>query len=206
MTRTITRTCLSIGLTVALLAAGCAQDEKKDRDFFTSGSREADQRAEQQVSKSEQLRGEADGEELPPEKKSLFDRLGGEAGITTIVEDFTSRVLADPRVNWERKGIRTGGFLGIRDRSVAWDPHPEAVVRLKKHLTQFIALSTGGPAVYEGKDIRASHAGMRITNAEYDAAIGDLKATLDKLGIGTEEQKELLSIVETTRPQIVEIR
>ena len=72
--------------------------------------------------------------------------------------------------------------------------------------TFYRAVLEGGPSVYEGKDIRASHAGMRISNPEYDAAIGDLKATLDKLGIKTDEQKELLAIIESTRPQIVEKR
>jgi hypothetical protein len=28
-----------------------------------------------------------------------------------IVEDFTARALADPRVNWERKGVKRGGTV-----------------------------------------------------------------------------------------------
>jgi hemoglobin len=47
---------------------------------------------------------------------------------------------------------------------------------------------------------------MHISNAEFDAAIGDLKASLDKLRIPNKEQKELLAIVESTRPEIVEVR
>jgi hemoglobin len=50
------------------------------------------------------------------------------------------------------------------------------------------------------------HKGMAITNAEFDAAVGDLKATLDKLGVGTDEQKELLAVIESTRPQVAEQR
>ena len=38
---------------------------------------------------------------------------------------------------------------------------------------------------------------------EFDAVIGDLKASLDKLRIPDKEQKELLAIVESTRPLIV---
>ena len=44
---------------------------------------------------------------------------------------------------------------------------------------------------------------MHIGNPEFDAAIGDLKASLDKLRIPNKEQKERLSIIERTRPQIV---
>ena len=211
------RTRVSTILCVALLFGfGCGSAEKKDRDFFTSGSREADQRAEQRVAKVEQLRGgsdergaggkgdekkSADGETTV--KKTLYERIGGAEGVQKIVDDFVPRVLADPRVNWERKGITRGGANPFKRRdSVTWNPSEPNVARLKKHLAQFLALSTGGPPTYEGRDMREVHAGLHITNAEFDATVGDLKATLDKLGIPTEEQKELLSIVESTRPQV----
>ena len=44
---------------------------------------------------------------------------------------------------------------------------------------------------------------MQISNPEFDAVVGDIKATLDKLQIPNEEQKELLAIIESTRPEIV---
>ncbi len=199
------------------------QSAKKQDDFFTSGSREADQRASQRMARDQQLSDSqggtqsgdrsksddstaAEGKPVQAEgKRTLFDRLGGEQGITAIVEDFTARALEDPRVNWERKGLKRGGLLG-RDDSVSWNPNAQNVSTLKKHLIQFLALATGGPAQYDGKDIRSSHAGMRISNPEFDAAIGDLKASLDKLRIPDKEQKELLAIVESTRPQIVSVR
>ena len=61
-------------------------------------------------------------------------------------------------------------------KSVAWDPNGENVAQLKKHLAQFLALSTGGPPTYEGRDMREVHNTMHITNAEFDATVGDLKA------------------------------
>lgn len=210
-------------LTALLLAAGCGGGgDAQDRDFFTSGSREADQRAEQRVARTEQLRGGEEGsgggegkkgddaakpgEQPLPADNTLYGRLGGEQGINAIVDDFIPRVLADPRVNWERKGVERGGVLGIGTSSAEWKATGDNVARLKKHMAQFLALSTGGPTTYEGRDMREVHAGMRITNAEFDAAVGDLKATLDKLGIKTDEQKELLSIIESTRPQVASER
>jgi hypothetical protein len=41
---------------------GCGNKQKKDEDFFTSGSRSADQRADQRMAKTQQLRGESSGE------------------------------------------------------------------------------------------------------------------------------------------------
>jgi hemoglobin len=191
-------------LALAALLAGCASEEKQDRDFHTSGSREADQRAEQRVAKVQQLRGESGDEDTA--KKSLYDRLGGEKGMQLIVDDFVDRALADPRVNWERKGITRGGFLGIGDHSIEWKPDAGSVATLKLHLRQFLAVATGGPTTYQGRDMKEVHKGMQISNAEFDAAVGDLKATLDKLGVGTDEQKELLAVIESARPQVAEQR
>jgi hemoglobin len=205
-----------------LVAMGCANREAKKRDdFFTSGSSEADQRAEQRIAKDEQLKGNDEtkkenkttasgggggAEQKAPGKKSLYDRLGGEKGITAIVDDFVTRVIADPRVNWERKGVTRGGMSLKRNESVAWDPNPQNVQNLKKHLNQFFALATGGPTVYDGRDMKEVHSSMHVSNPEFDATIGDMKATLDKLQVPNDEQKELLAIMESTRPQVSEQR
>ena len=199
----------SIGLLLLGLLAGCGgAAQKKKQDFFTSGSKEADQRASQRMARSEQLKGdgEAAGQKKPqPEvAKTLYDRLGGEAGIKAIVDDFVNRAIADPRVNWERKGIKGGTLL--RAKSVTWNASPENVAQLKKHLVQFLSIATGGPTFYDGREIGEAHKGLKITNAEFDASVGDLKAALDKLGIANKEQKELLSIIESTRPQVAEQR
>jgi hemoglobin len=219
---------LALVLAVAF-GCGTARREDKQDEFFTSGSREADQRASQRMAKDEQLAGSGEGAgekgvkkavaATPDEagasdngtnkaavvegKLALFDRLGGEKGITAIVDDFTPRVLQDPRVNWERTGVNSGFSLRRKDPAATWNATDENVKVLKKHLVQFIILATGGPPQYEGKNLKSSHAGMKIGNAEFDAVLGDLKASLDRLQIPNREQKELLSIIESTRPLIV---
>ena len=202
---------LALGM-VAMAGCGGGKGGKQKDAFFTSGSREADQRAQQRVAKDQQLAGPGasdekekaneQGGETVPAKRTLYERLGGDSQITAIVDDFTQRVLEDPRVNWQRKGVKSGGIFGRKD-SVTWNASPEAVAALKKHMVQFLSLATGGPAQYDGKEMKSTHAGMAIGNPEFDAAIGDLKASLDKLQIPTQEQKELLAIIESTRPQIV---
>jgi hemoglobin len=202
------------------VGCGGGTAKKQNRDFFTSGSRDADQRASQRMARDEQLAGNGEGAGERGTKKAtksdggtntgaqvqgklaLFDRLGGEAGISNIVADFIPRALQDPRVNWDRKGVSRGGLLSGH-KSVAWHETPDTVTLLQTHFVQFLALATGGPARYEGKDIKATHADMKITNPEFDAALGDLKASLDRLQVPNKEQKELLAIIESTRPQIV---
>jgi hemoglobin len=231
-TRDATRS-MVVSMVFALSAAiGCGSTKvaKKNDNFFTSGSKEADQRASQRMARSEQLTGSGEGSGEKGVKKAvaanasgnaansesktnkaaqvegklaLFDRLGGEKGLTAIVDDFLPRALQDPRVNWERNGVKRGGFSFRRGQSVTWKATDNSIAILKKHFVQFLSLATGGPSRYDGKEIKQTHAHMHITNAEFDAALGDLKASLDKLQIPNKEQKELLSIVESTRPQIV---
>jgi hemoglobin len=212
---------------VGLCGCGGGRTQTQNKDFFTSGSREADQRAAQRMAKSEQLSGNGEGagekgvKKMPAQgnaeapggtnkvvkaqgKEALFDRLGGAVGISNIVADFMPRALQDPRVNWERRG--QAGGLFHHAQAVSWTNTPQHAAILEKHMVQFLALATGGPAHYEGKGIKSSHAGMHISNPEFDAAVGDLKASLDKLQIANQEQKELLAIVESTRPEIVEER
>lgn len=221
--------CLVSTALVSFVGCGTSKSAEKKDDFFTSGSREADQRAGQRMAKDEQLSGSGEGTgekgtrqavaaKTSPDgqdaqgtnkaaqvagKLALFDRLGGEPGIIAIVDDFTPRVLQDPRVDWQRTGEKGGFSFHPKSSESAWTATDENVTNLKKHLVQFIVLATGGPVHYDGKEMKSAHAGMHIGNPEFDATLGDLKASLDRLQIPNKEQKELLSIIESTRPQIV---
>jgi hemoglobin len=217
---------LAVCIGLSFVLCGCRSKPKaQHKDFFTSGSREADQRASQRMAKAEQLEGSGEGSGEKGVKKadkkaaggtgegtgqgaqavnktSLFDRLGAEKGLTAIVDDFTPRLLEDPRVNWDRSGEKRRGILK-RTEAKSWQPTPDTIAALKQHMVQFLALATGGPAKYEGKEMKAAHAGMHISNPEFEAVVGDIKASLDKLQIPNKEQKELLAIIESTRPLIV---
>jgi len=191
-------------LACALCACARGGGEQEPETFSTSGNSEADQRAEQRMSKQDELQGSDGGE--PQTRPTLYQRLGEEAGVQTLVADFVRRALADPRVNWKRTGVRSGGFLGLGRRSAQWTPTEDDIDRLELHLAQFIAVAGGGPTQYEGRNLAAVHDGLAISNAEFDASIGALKASLDALKVGTDEQKELLALFESARSQIVRKR
>src|SRR3954471_14514236 len=186
--------CAALGLATS----GCrSKPQGQNKDFFTSGSRDADQRASQRMAKAEQLEGSGEGsgekgvkkaakntggtaDGAQAEKKlSLFDRLGGEKGLTALVDDFTPRLLEDPRVNWSRQNVKSHGLFS-HTQAHTWQASSENVNTLKQHIVQFLALATGGPAKYEGKDMKAAHSNMQISNPEFEAAVGDIKASLDK--------------------------
>jgi hemoglobin len=159
-----------------------------------SGDPEADRRADLRV-------GSDDGKGGAKQASTLYQRLGGAPTINAIVDDMTTRTMADPRVNFERKNVRTD-WIGSKYK--AWDPTSENVERFKKRMVEFLTLASGGPAEYSGRDMRTAHKGMRISNSEFDAMVGDFKVSMDKLGIAAREKRDLLSIIETTRKEVVE--
>jgi hemoglobin len=75
---------------------------------------------------------------------------------------------------------------------------------LKKHLVDMIGAASGGPQKYTGRDMKTAHAGMKITDAEFDALAADLIESLNKFKVPEAEQKELLGVVGSTRKDIVE--
>lgn len=126
------------------------------------------------------------------QKDTLYMRLGGEPAITAVVDDFVPRTASNPKVNFTRKG--TGA---------EFNASPENVAHLKKKLVELMCQVTGGPQKYTGRDMKALHANMAITNAEFDAMAADLKASLDKLNVPGKERDELMTVVGGTRKDVV---
>lgn len=131
--------------------------------------------------------------EAPAKPKSLYERLGGEPAIKAVVDNFVMRAATDEKVNFTRKGT---------DKE--WMATEENVAKLKKHLVDMVGSVTGGPQKYEGRSMKESHAGMKITAEEFGAIAADLKATLDEFKVPEAEQKELLDIIGSTKGDIVE--
>lgn len=124
---------------------------------------------------------------------SLYDRLGGEQPISAVCSDLVDRLAADPNVNVTRKGEQR-----------TWDPTPENVALLKKRLTQFVCVAAGGPQKYEGRNMKSAHAGLGISDGEFNLSAAHLKASLAKFNVPRKEQDDLLAAVEAQRKDIVE--
>ena len=129
----------------------------------------------------------------PPTRNTLWDRLGGEITVTLVVEELVMRVLKNPRINFTRRG--TGE---------QWEANPENVSKLKKQFILWISTVTGGPLKYEKADMKTVHAKMKITAAEYDAFIVELKASLDKYFVSPTEVSELLKQFDAVKKDIVD--
>jgi hemoglobin len=114
---------------------------------------------------------------------SLYDRLGGNDGITKIANDV---------VDFHTKNVR------IAPRFAGHD-----LPALKKAAADFFITGTGGPSIYQGKSMLAAHKGMNIDHAEFMAVLDDTLAALDKNGVGRREQEEVLFVMYGMRQDIV---
>jgi hemoglobin len=74
---------------------------------------------------------------------------------------------------------------------------------LKFHVTTLVCAVTGGPCKYVGRDMKSAHAQLDITEAEWDAMMADFRKTLDTFKVPSGEQKELITIVDGTKSDIV---
>ena len=113
---------------------------------------------------------------------SLYDRLGGKPAITAVVDQFVTNVAADTRIN---------GRFATTD-----------IPKLKGHLIDQVCGATGGPCRYTGRDMKTTHAGMRITNDEFNALVQDLVAALDKFNVPAKEKNELLALLAPMKKDI----
>jgi len=122
-----------------------------------------------------------------PQQKTLYARLGGYDAIAAVVDEFITRLATDKR--FERF------FTGFSDDSKK---------RLRQHILDQFCAAAGGPCVYTGREMRTSHKGLGITEADWDAAAKHLVAALDKYKVPEAEKNELLAFVVSQKKDIVE--
>ena len=121
------------------------------------------------------------------QEKSLYERVGGYNALAAVVDDFIVRLVTDKQ--FERF------FVGHSDDSKK---------RIRQHILDQFCAATGGPCVYTGRDMKTSHAGLGITNAEWDAAAKHLAASLDKFKVPEKEKGEILAFVTSLKKDIVD--
>ncbi|TNF89410.1 MAG: group 1 truncated hemoglobin [Gammaproteobacteria bacterium] len=116
---------------------------------------------------------------------SLYERLGGTEGITKIASDLVDIHVANPVI---------APRYGASDLDA-----------VKHAAATFFISGTGGPQVYEGKDMLSAHTGMNISNDEFVAVLDDAMEALEKNGIGQREKEEVLSIFFSMKGDIVHV-
>ena len=121
-------------------------------------------------------------------QETLYQRLGGTAGIVAIVNDVVTAHLSNP-------AVRT------RFAPLASDPAKLAVA--KQHLCRFLEAGSGGPAKYEGRSMPDAHRGMNLNAVEYMAAVDDIMLVLRKHNVVESAQKDVLWIAFALKGEIM---
>jgi len=117
---------------------------------------------------------------------TLYKRLGGREGIALVVGDFVTNMAGDSRVNARFKDMKG----------------PD-VEKLKSNLADQICDATGGPCSYVGRDMKTTHKGMKITDAEWTATVENLSKALDKNKVDPKDKSELLGLLGPMKADIV---
>ncbi|MBI1847489.1 MAG: group 1 truncated hemoglobin [Candidatus Rokubacteria bacterium] len=110
----------------------------------------------------------------------------GRDAISIVVDQFVANMVADSRVNARFKGMPGA-----------------AVEKLKSNLSDQICQAAGGPCSYYGRDMKTTHKGLNITEAEWNATVENLVKAMDKSRVGDREQKDLLAAVGPMKGDIV---
>ena len=114
---------------------------------------------------------------------SIYDSIGGGPAVRAAVDDFYARVLADAQL--------ASFFAGVD------------LQHLKAHQRAFIAAAIGGSEIYGGRDMAVAHAGLAITDADFDAVVRHLVDTLAGLGVPEETIGQIGGALAPLRGDIV---
>jgi hemoglobin len=118
-----------------------------------------------------------------PAAAPLYDRLGRTDGIRVVVDDFVAHIRQDDLIQARFANTDTVPF--------------------KQKLVEQICQASGGPCTYTGKSMREAHAGLKISDAEFTALVGDLKKALEKNHVAEDAQTELLTALGRMHDDIV---
>lgn len=114
---------------------------------------------------------------------SLYERIGGDAAVEAAVDVFYKKVLTDDSISH---------FFETTDMDAQ-----------REKQKKFLTVAFGGPNNYSGKDMRAAHAHLALTEDHFGAVAGHLQATLEELGVPEAEVGEAMAIAASTHDDVL---
>ncbi|MDV6326571.1 group 1 truncated hemoglobin [Idiomarina sp. Sol25] len=116
--------------------------------------------------------------------QSLYQQLGQQQGIETIVEEMLYRVGGDDRIAHHFDGVD--------------------IMRVHKLISEQVCDLSGGPCDYSGEDMKTSHRNMGVDNADFNALVEHLIAAMEKEDVPVSAQNQLLGVLAPMHSDIVE--
>lgn len=106
---------------------------------------------------------------------SIYQTIGGEPALTTVVDNLYTKILADPQL--------APFFAGAN------------MNKLKGRQVEFFSVALGGPHAYTGQPMRAAHAGRGIGQRDFDKVAGYLISALTEAGVPEELVAEIIGLI-----------
>ncbi|GGC98007.1 group I truncated hemoglobin [Halopseudomonas salina] len=119
----------------------------------------------------------------PPAEDELYQALGGQSGIERIVEGLLINIADDERI--------VSHFVDAD------------IDRLFEKLVEQICMESGGPCEYTGDSMEDSHAGMDITEGDFNALVENLIVAMTAEGVPVTSQNRLLHRLAPMRGSII---
>ena len=117
---------------------------------------------------------------------TLYSQLGGYDALAAVTDAFLAKLVADPSLG--------RFFVGHSESSGR---------RTRQLIVDFLCEKTGGPCAYTGRSMKDAHAGLKIGEADWNAAAGMLVVTLTEFKVPKPLQDEVVAFVVSLKPDIV---
>ena len=114
----------------------------------------------------------------------LYVAFGGKSGLSALMDDFVTRLVADPR---------TRPFFANTDLN-----------NLKVLLTEQLCELSGGPCRYDGRDMRSAHEGMGVAKSHFNALVEVLQQAMEAKKIPFTVQNRMLALLAPMHRDIIE--
>ena len=124
---------------------------------------------------------------------TLYERLGGIFAIAAVMDDFSDRVLKNPKIVGANPELHEWHTVTYRTR----------LPGLKWGRTLWVADVTGGPFKYTGREMRDAHFDLKISPEVFDEVTQELINALDEFKVPEREKNELLGALSPMKPDIV---
>ena len=114
-------------------------------------------------------------ESMTDQSQSLFDRIGGEETVSSLVEEFYDRVLGDDEL---------APFFEETDME-----------KQRRMQREFFGAALGAPIKYSGRPLNEAHAGLGIELRHFQLFVGHLLDTLKRFNFSEREVDDIIDHV-----------
>jgi hemoglobin len=118
-----------------------------------------------------------------PELAGVFKDFGGMPGLTALMDDLMTTMMADTRLH---------PFFANADRD-----------RIKRQLAEQFCVILDGGCTFSGRDMKAAHASLGIDHANFNALVEDLQLAMQRRHIPFRSQNKLLAVLAPMHREII---